>query len=137
MNVIGSRPDGWWNDPDQAVHRLVESLLAFAGRTGDEVTVVFDRRPRDLEPGPRDGIVVAFPRRRGRDAADHEIVHMVAGDEDPPSLNVVTSDQRLEERVRELGAPVTSSGGFRRRLDRSAQSRVVGDTPPAGQDSSG
>lgn len=119
MNVIGSRPDGWWNDPDRAVHRLVDTLLAFTGRTGDEVTIVFDRRPRDLEPGPRDGLLVAFPRRRGRDAADHEILQMVAGDEDPPSLNVVTSDQRLEERVRELGSRVTSSGRFRRLLDRS------------------
>jgi predicted RNA-binding protein with PIN domain len=118
MNVIGSRPDGWWNDPDRAVHRLVDSLLAFAGRTGDEVTVVFDRRPRDLDPGPHDGVLVAFPRRRGRDAADDEIHQMVADDEDPPSLNVVTSDQRLEERIRELGSRVTSSGRFRRLLDR-------------------
>jgi predicted RNA-binding protein with PIN domain len=119
MNVIGSRPDGWWNDPDRAVHRLVDSLAAFARRTGDEVTAVFDRRPGDLEPGPRDGIVVAFARRRSRDAADHEIVGIVEQDEDRSDVNVVTSDERLAERVRDLGARVTSSGRFRRRLDRS------------------
>jgi predicted RNA-binding protein with PIN domain len=118
MNVIGSRPDGWWNDPDRAIRRLVDSLAAFAGRKGDDVTVVFDHRPRDLEPGPWHGIVVAFPRRQGRNAADHVIVRMVAEDEDPSNLNVVTSDERLAERVRELGSRVTSSGRFRRRLDR-------------------
>jgi predicted RNA-binding protein with PIN domain len=121
MNVIGSRPDRWWNDPDRAVHRLVDSLVAFAGRTGDDVTVVFDRQPPDLEPGPRDGIVVAFARWRGRNAADHEIVQMVSEHEHPSNLNVVTSDQKLAERVRELGSWVTSSASFRKRLlDRSS-----------------
>jgi predicted RNA-binding protein with PIN domain len=120
MNVIGSRPDRWWNDPDRAIHRLVDSLAAFAARTGDAVTVVFDRQPRDLEPGPRDGIVVAFARWRGRNAADHEIVRMVAEDEHPSDLNVVTSDERLAERVSDLGSRVTSSGWFRRRLDRGS-----------------
>src|SRR6266571_950443 len=52
MNVIGSRPDGWWNDPDRAVRRL------------------------------------------------------------------------MEERVRELGAGVTSAGSFRRRMD-----QVLGGAP--------
>src|SRR2546423_8666539 len=78
MNVIGSRPDRWWNDPDRAVHRMVGELQAFAKRTGDEVTVVFDRRPPDLDPGRHEGIDVGFPRRRGRDAADHEIVRIVS-----------------------------------------------------------
>ncbi len=118
MNVIGSKPDGWWNDPDRAVHRLVDSLAAFARRTRDDVTVVFDRQPRDLQPGSRDGIVVAFAQRRGRNAADHEIVRMVSEDEQPSSLSVVTSDGPLAERVRELGARVTPAGRFRRTLDR-------------------
>jgi predicted RNA-binding protein with PIN domain len=120
MNVIGSKPDGWWNDPDRAVHRLIDALAEFARRTGDAVTVVFDRQPRDLEPGPREGIVVAFAQWRGRNAADDEIVRMVSEDEHPSDLNVVTSDQRLAERVRELGARVTSAGRFRQRLDRSS-----------------
>lgn len=119
MNVIGSKPDGWWNDPDRAVHRLVDALAEFARRTGDDVTVVFDRQPRDIEPGTRDGIVVAFARWRGRNAADHEIVRMVSEDERPADLTVVTSDARLAERVGELGARVASAGRFRQRLDRS------------------
>ncbi|HEX9374767.1 MAG TPA: NYN domain-containing protein [Actinomycetota bacterium] len=116
MNVIGSRPDRWWNDPDRAVHRMVGTLQAFAARTGGHVIVVFDRRPPDLEPGPHDGVEVAFPHRRGRNAADHEIVEMLSADEDPTSIRVVTSDARLAERVRDLGARVTSSGSFLRRL---------------------
>ena len=118
MNVIGSRPDRWWNDPDAAMRRFVGTLQEFAAATGDRVTVVFDRRPPDMEPGTFDGVEVAFARRRGRNAADHEIVTMVDADEDPDSIDVVTSDAQLAERVRELGARVTSSGRFLRRLDR-------------------
>ena len=51
MNVIGSRPDRWWNDPDRAVRRMIDQLSGYAEATGDDVTVVFDRRPSDLEPG--------------------------------------------------------------------------------------
>ena len=117
MNVIGSRPDRWWNDPDRAVRRFIDELDRFhQGRSG-ELTVVFDRRPPEVEPGLHGSITVAFASRRGRNAADHEIVEMVARDPDPGSLSVVTSDARLAERVRELGASVTSSGAFRRRLD--------------------
>jgi predicted RNA-binding protein with PIN domain len=117
MNVIGSRPDRWWNDPDRAVRRFIDELDRYQSGRKDELTVVFDRRPPDLSPGRHGSITVAFASRRGRNAADHEIVEMVARDPDPTSLTVVTSDARLAERVRELGAPVVSSGSFRRRLD--------------------
>jgi predicted RNA-binding protein with PIN domain len=117
MNVIGSKPDRWWNDIDRAVHRMVDSLRGFAERTGEDVTVVFDRKPRDLEPGRHGPILVEFARWRGRNAADHEIVRIVAEDPDPSGVTVVTSDDRLAERVEELGAKVAPAGGFRRRLD--------------------
>lgn len=122
MNVIGSRPDRWWNDPDRAVRRLIDELDRFQQARDGELTVVFDRRPRDVEPGRHGSITVGFASRRGRNAADHEIVEMVARDPDPSTLTVVTSDARLAERVRELGASVMSSGTFRRRLDRSTAS---------------
>ncbi|MFL5797614.1 MAG: NYN domain-containing protein [Actinomycetota bacterium] len=117
MNVIGSRPDRWWNDPDAAMGRFLGRLQGFAAAIGDEVTVVFDRRPPGMEPGTHDGVEVAFASRRGRNAADHEIVEMVAADDVPGSIQVVTSDVRLAERVRGLGAGVTSSGRFLRLLD--------------------
>jgi predicted RNA-binding protein with PIN domain len=120
MNVIGSRPDRWWNNPDRAVRRLIEELDRYASLRNDEVTVVFDRRPPDLSPGPHGEVMVAFASRRGRNAADHEIVRMVAEDPDAQSITVVTSDARLAERVRELGARVRSAGSFRRQLNETA-----------------
>ena len=119
MNLIGSRPDRWWNDRDGAVHRLVGELDRFAAATGEDVTVVFDRRPPDLEPGRHGAVEVAFASRRGRDAADHEIVAMVAADPEPGRVLVVTSDRRLAERVRDLGALVEPSSRFRRRIDQA------------------
>ena len=117
MNLIGSRPDRWWNDRDGAVRRLVGELDRFAAASGDQVTVVFDRRPPDLAAGRHGAVEVAFASRRGRDAADDEIVAMVAGDPDPATASVVTSDRRLAERVRGLGARVEGSSRFRRRID--------------------
>jgi predicted RNA-binding protein with PIN domain len=119
MNLIGSRPDRWWNDPDAAVRRMIEELNSFASASGDSVTVVFDRHPPDVEPGRHGAVEVVFAARRGRDAADDDIVELVAGDDDPSTLTVVTSDHRLAERVRELGAEVLGSGSFRRRLEAS------------------
>ena len=119
MNLIGSRPDRWWNDRDGAVHRLVEELDRFAAATGEDVTVVFDRRPPDLAPGRHGAVGVAFASRRGRNAADHEIVELVAADPEPGRLLVVTSDRQLAERVRDLGAVVEPSSRFRRRVDQA------------------
>jgi predicted RNA-binding protein with PIN domain len=117
MNVIGSRPDRWWSDPDAAMRRFVEVLDRYASTTGEEVTVVFDRAPPDLTAGLHGSIRVAFASRRGRNAADHEIVLMVSEEPKPGSLTVVTSDARLAERVKQLGARVKSAGSFRRSLD--------------------
>src|SRR6266542_3426625 len=78
MNLIGSRPDRWWNDPDRAVRRLIGELDRYAAATGEDVTVVFDRRPADVVPGAHGAALVAFASWRGRDAADHEIVRMLA-----------------------------------------------------------
>ena len=115
MNVIGSRPDKWWNDPKKAMRQMATLLNDFAARTGDEVTVVFDTDPGPLES--TDNIEVVIARRKGRNAADYEIEQIVAGDDDPSILRVVTSDKRLVEKVTELGAKVTGSGRFRSQLD--------------------
>ena len=54
--------------------------------------------------------------RRGRNAADDEIVRLV---EEEPDALVVTSDAELVARVRALGARVEGAGTFRRRLESS------------------
>ena len=113
-NVIGSRPDGWWRDRDGATRRLLDRLDALA-RT-EPVTVVLDTGDPALtrREGP---LQVVIARRRGRDAADDEIVRMLEADPDPAAWRVVTSDAELARRVRSLGAEVEGAGGFRSRLD--------------------
>ncbi len=119
MNVVGSRPDGWWRDRDRAVGALVERLIAFARATGDAVAVVFDGRPPPgLDEGNQDGVEVGFAPGRGPGRADEEIVRRVGADPHPWSLKVVTSDTGLADRVRRHGAEVLAAGSFRARLDR-------------------
>jgi predicted RNA-binding protein with PIN domain len=115
MNVIGSRPSGWWRDRPGAMRDLAEELGKLAGSTGDEVTVVFDGRPFELVAPA--GVNVEFARRRGRNAADEDIAELVERDHDPTELTVVTSDRELASRVRDAGADVVGAGEFRRRLD--------------------
>ncbi|HEX8648593.1 MAG TPA: NYN domain-containing protein [Thermoleophilaceae bacterium] len=114
MNVVGSRPDGWWRDRRGAMERLIAELEAFAEATGDEVSVVFDGRPFPLDGGGR--VEVGFAPG-GRNAADHAIADWVAADPEPEAITVVTSDAELERAVRGHGADVLGSGAFRRRLD--------------------
>jgi predicted RNA-binding protein with PIN domain len=113
MNVIGSRPTGWWRDRRAAMARLVEELERYARATGDPVTVVLDSRPFPLDAN---GVDVRFAAP-GRDAADDAIVELLAGAEDPSSFVVATSDKGLVERVRALGAGTMPAGALRRRLD--------------------
>ena len=118
MNVLGSRPDGWWRDRPGAIARLASQLDALAAAGQDHVRVVFDGAPVPL---PALGHAeVRFASRRGRDAADDDVAALAEADDDPASLVVVTSDGALADRVRAAGAQVEGAGGFRRRLDEVA-----------------
>ena len=115
MNVIGTRPDGWWRDRDAAMARLVDRLERYSAATGDDVTVVFERKPN---PPIRSTVIqIAHARKRGPDAADFEIVKIVEADANPKSIQVVTSDRWLGDRVSALGATVFPSEPFRSRID--------------------
>jgi predicted RNA-binding protein with PIN domain len=116
MNVIGSRPDGWWRDRAGAMARLVRSLEGFASDTGEEVWVVLDGRERDVGQDAAPHVGVAFAPG-GRNAADDEIARLVEADGDPSSLTVVTSDRELVGRVAATGASVAGARGFRERLE--------------------
>jgi predicted RNA-binding protein with PIN domain len=83
MNVIGSRPDKWWNDRHRAMRSLVDSLDHFARVTDDDVIVVFDKDPELARETANAGVVVAS--RKGRNAADHEIVDIVSAMRIPPA----------------------------------------------------
>jgi len=114
-NVIGSRPDGWWRDREGAARRLIADLERFAGATGEAVTVVLDAGPPELAGRAR-GVEVAIAPRRGRNAADDEIVRLLEDGGAPGPVRVVTSDRELARRVRELGAEVEGARTFRERL---------------------
>jgi predicted RNA-binding protein with PIN domain len=114
MNVIGSRPTGWWRDRPRAMRELVGELEAFAARSEEPVSVVFDGRSFDLES---DAIDVSFASRRGPNAADDDIAALVERSAEPGELSVVTSDADLARRVSAAGASVVGAGEFRRQLD--------------------
>jgi predicted RNA-binding protein with PIN domain len=115
MNVIGSRPDGWWKDRHAAMIRLVEMLERWAADRGEQVVVVFERPP---SPAIDSAIVeVACAPRPHRDSADDEIARRVDADPCPGEIHVVTSDHGLAKRVRAAGAKVEPARAFRRLLE--------------------
>ncbi|OBY32919.1 NYN domain-containing protein [Mycolicibacter kumamotonensis] len=111
MNVIGSRPDGWWKDRHQAMVRLTRHLERWAAADGRDVTVVFERPPSP--PIDSEVIAIGAAPRAGTNSADDEIIRMVHADRHPHHITVVTSDSALLERVREAGANTYPAKGFR------------------------
>jgi len=114
LNVIGSRPDGWWRDRAGAMRGLLAQCEDYARRSGDELTVVFDGSPLDppVDTGP--GVEAVFALGPGPGAADEKIVALA---ERLGAPTVVTSDRDLARRVSAVGAPVEPARGFRRRLE--------------------
>jgi len=115
MNVIGTRPDGWWNDRQGAMLRLVDRLERWAADGDEEVTVVFERPPSRPISSPV--IEVAHAPRARFNSGDDEIARRVAADPQPATIRVVTSDHGLADRVRAAGATVEGAGEFRRRIE--------------------
>lgn len=115
MNVIGTRPDGWWRDRDAAMATLVDELERFSAASGDDVTVVFERAPRP--PLRSTVITIEHAPRPKADAADYKILELVKAHPAPTTLHVVTSDHWLADAARDAGAIVEPSEGFRTRLD--------------------
>ena len=115
MNLIGSRPDGWWKDRTEAMRLMAWELRAFAEDTGEDLTVVFDGRPiASVLRGH--GIQVQFAPG-GANAADRRIERLVGDHDNPGEITVVTSDKALSKAVTAAGASVVGSGEFRSRLD--------------------
>jgi predicted RNA-binding protein with PIN domain len=115
MNVIGTRPDGWWRDRHAAMVRLVALLERWAAADGDDVTVVFEQPPRP--PITSSVITVAHAKRARANSADDEIVRRIAEAGDAHDVRVVTSDGWLADQVRAAGASVEPSLAFRNTLD--------------------
>ena len=115
MNVIGSKPDGWWRDREGAVARLVAALEGYAAEYGEErVTVVLEREPR--RPLAAERVEVLWAPEPGRDAADDEIVRRLPEWLGEGEVAVVTSDRGLAARAEGAGAAVRPARAFRRAL---------------------
>ena len=117
MNVIGTKPDGWWKDRHAAMVRLVESLERWAASTGNDVLVVFERPPSP--PIESAAIEIASAPRPGPNSADCEIVRLLRDEADPEEIRVVTSDHALADQVRAKGATVEPAEPFRRRINQA------------------
>lgn len=115
MNVIGSRPDGWWRDRSRAMTALVERLEQWSAAEGADVTVVFER---PLSPSIESSVItVAHAPEAAANSADDEIVRLVQADTHPGEIRVATSDRALSERVQAAGASVYPAERLRNRID--------------------
>jgi predicted RNA-binding protein with PIN domain len=115
MNVIGSRPDGWWRDRGRAMAALVERLERWAVAEGADVTVVFER---PLSPPIESSTInVAHAPKAAPNSADDEIIRLVQAESDPAQIRVATSDRKLAERVRVAGAHVYPAEKLRNLID--------------------
>lgn len=124
-NVMGSRPDGWWNDREGAMARLTQSVAEWCRTMDDEVLVVFDGAERPAVAGLAGGnLSVRFAPGR-RNAADDVIVAEAEGvgkaegvgeaeEASGMGITVVTADRGLIGRLPD-GVAVE---GPRRFLDR-------------------
>lgn len=126
-NVLGSRPDGWWNDRPAAQRRFTQRVAEWCRTHDDDVTIVFDapidQATRSLAGG---NLSVVEATRRGRDAADDTIVELVERIElvdepdtnEPvavPAVTVVTSDRGLRRRL-PAAVEIVGVGAFRDRV---------------------
>ena len=93
MNVIGSRPDGWWRDRERAIARLVGQVDRWAEHADERVTVMLEHEPREEVVAER--VEVAWAPDRGADAADREILRRLPDWLAEDEVVVVTSDRDL------------------------------------------
>jgi predicted RNA-binding protein with PIN domain len=115
MNLVGSRPDGWWRNRRRAMTSLVQRLEQWAASEGNDVTVVFEH---PLTPPLASSIItVTHAPEADADSADDEIVRLVRADADPATIRVATSDRTLAARVRAAGASVYPAAALRDRVD--------------------
>jgi predicted RNA-binding protein with PIN domain len=115
MNVIGSRPDGWWRDRDLAIRRLVAELERWGEGRDERVTVMLEHEPRDAIRAER--VEIAWARVGGADAADREILARLLGWLFHDEVTVVTSDRDLKVKALAGGAEVVPSSPFRAELE--------------------
>lgn len=115
MNVIGSRPDGWWRDRGRAIRRLVGQVDRWAEHREEKVTLMLEHEPREELDAGR--VEIAWASVGGADAADREILARLAGWLADDEVIVVTSDRDLKAKALAAGAEVVPSSPFRTELE--------------------
>lgn len=114
-NLIGRMADLHLDDPEDET-KLVARLRAYAARTGQCLTVVFDQglpggRSRELSGG---GVEVVFaPTGHNADGILHERIRRAR---DPRALVVVTSDREIVAAAQARGARVMRAEEFAAQL---------------------
>ena len=95
-NVVGARPDGWWNDRAGAAARLHDSLL-HADLPHDLVVLVLEGQAKK---GVRAGRSAGFHVVHASKDGDSEIVRQVASATNAGhQVTVVTADRALAANV--------------------------------------
>jgi hypothetical protein len=110
-NVVGSRPDGWWNDRPGAARRLHQQLVA-TDLDVDRVVLVLEGKARAGVPAGDSGAVTT---RHATGSGDDEIVAVCeehTGDE----VILVSADRGLRARVVDGGASYVGPGWLLERL---------------------
>ncbi|RZT19320.1 YacP-like NYN domain-containing protein [Mycobacterium sp. BK558] len=115
MNVIGTRPDGWWRDRHRAMTDLVHRLERWSLAEQVDVTVVFEQPP--VPPIESDVVTIAHAPAAGPNSADDEIVWLIGTQARPDDVVVATSDRTLAGRVRSGGAAVVPAERLRNLID--------------------
>jgi hypothetical protein len=113
-NVVGARPTGWWRDRPGAARQLVERIQAAAAASrlaGPVVVVLEGAARRGVPEGTAGGVTVIHASGAG----DDTIVEVAAAADSPVVL--VSADQELRRRVRDLGGEVVGPGWLLDRLD--------------------
>ncbi len=114
-NIMGSRPDKWWNDRPAAMERLGQEIAKWCWSHEDTAHLVFDG-PHIEHVGTLAGgnLRIHFAERSERNAADDVIVALAEtlGDAD---VTVVSADKGLRQRLSE-GVKTEGPGTFLQRL---------------------
>lgn len=130
-NVVGSVPDGWWNDRVGAASRLAARLARWQGsgvaaeelalpetRWFPELSLVLEGQAQDaaIDAGASDDAALRIVRAEG--AGDDAIVAEAARRAGSGQrVTVVTSDRALADRVRTVHAHVEGAGWLVRQLE--------------------
>ncbi|NNF55157.1 MAG: RNA-binding protein [Acidimicrobiales bacterium] len=114
-NIMGSRPDKWWNDRPAAMERLGQEIAHWCWTHDDTVHLVFDGpHLSNVDALAGGNLRIEFAQRSARNAADDVIVEL-AHTLDGADVTVVSADKGLKERLRE-GIKTEGPGSFLRRL---------------------